>query len=70
MEQFLVIMLLIGVAAGAFTATVAKAKGYDGTAWFIGGLCFSIFALIAIAGMPMKQDDEEEKEEEETEIVA
>lgn len=39
---------------GAFTETVAEAKGYSARNWFWGGFCFWIVALIAIAGMPMK----------------
>ena len=42
----------IGAVAGSFTASVASAKGYSMNAWFVGGFFFSIFALIAIAGMP------------------
>jgi drug/metabolite transporter (DMT)-like permease len=55
MEQ-LVWVLLVLVAAivfGSYTAAVAKAKGYDTAAWFIGGFFFWFIPLIAIVGMPV-----------------
>ena len=37
---------------GTFCSSIAKEKGYGEWIWFIIGFFFSIFALIAIAGMP------------------
>jgi hypothetical protein len=42
------------LASGAYSATVADAKGYSTGAWFFGGLFFGVLALIAIAGMPVR----------------
>lgn len=40
------------VAVAFYTATVASAKGYRFGWWLLGGLAFSLVALIAAAGMP------------------
>ncbi len=40
------------MAVGFYTATVASAKGYRFGWWWIGGLAFSVVALVAAAGMP------------------
>lgn len=48
-------MEIIVVAAficAVFTAVVASSKGRSGIGWFVAGLLFNIFALIAVAGMP------------------
>ena len=46
------VLLLGWIASAFFCGEVAKEKGYGWTAWFIGGLFFGIFALIASAGLP------------------
>ncbi len=48
--------VVFGIPCGCFTAVVANAKGYNKFSWFVNGFCFLLIALIAIAGMPMKQD--------------
>lgn len=40
------------MAVAFYTATVASAKGYRFGWWLIGGLAFSLVALIAAAGLP------------------
>ena len=45
-------VLMAWLSAACFTATVAKAKGYDTASWFFGGLLFGLIALITAAGMP------------------
>ncbi len=40
------------LAVAFYTATVAAAKGYRFGWWLIGGLAFSLVALIAAAGLP------------------
>jgi hypothetical protein len=55
--QFVVAVAVIGVVFGAYTGVVAQEKGYSGGAWFAGGFFFSIVALIAAAGLPMKKKD-------------
>lgn len=44
--------LALWVIAGAFAAYVASQKGRNGAAWFMLGLVFGVFALIAVAGLP------------------
>jgi hypothetical protein len=39
-----------------FSAMVAEEKGRSGFGWFTLGLLFGIFALIAICGMPVRQE--------------
>ena len=46
------VLLLGWIASAFFCGEVAKEKGYGWTSWFIGGLFFGIFALIASAGLP------------------
>jgi hypothetical protein len=38
----------------AFTETVAEEKGYKASNWFWGGFFFTIIALIAAVGLPVK----------------
>ncbi|MCY3959733.1 MAG: hypothetical protein OXG65_15790 [Chloroflexi bacterium] len=40
------------IAVAFYTATVASARGYRFGWWLIGGLVFSLVALIAPAGLP------------------
>tara|TARA_B100000482_G_C12588749_1_gene290743 strand:- start:925 stop:1416 length:492 start_codon:yes stop_codon:yes gene_type:complete len=49
---YLTFFLLVWIGCAFFCGEVAKEKGYGGTSWFIGGLFFGIFALIASAGLP------------------
>ena len=44
--------VVLGLIFGAFCSSTAKEKGYSERIWFVIGFFFSIFALIAIAGMP------------------
>ena len=44
------------VAVALYTATVASAKGYRFGWWLLGGLVFSLAALIAAAGMPERRE--------------
>jgi hypothetical protein len=54
---FLNMLILLWIVAAwlsvaFYTATVASAKGYRFGWWFLGGLAFSLVALIAAAGLP------------------
>ena len=54
---FLNVLIFVWIFAGwiavaFYTATVASAKGYRFGWWLIGGLTFSLVALIAAAGLP------------------
>lgn len=40
------------IATAFYTAHVASHKGHSYGLWFIGGLLFSLIALIAAAGLP------------------
>jgi hypothetical protein len=51
MEYFIIIWIVCGIFAGV----VANSKGHSGCAWFVGGLFFGIFALIAAAGIAPAQ---------------
>lgn len=48
----LVLAVAMVFASGYLAAYVANEKGYNATMWFLGGLFFSIPALIAVAGLP------------------
>ena len=50
-----VLALIVCFVVGLFVSNVAQEKGYNGFVWFIGGLCFSVIALIAVAGLPDKK---------------
>ena len=47
------------IAVAIYTATVASAKGHRFGWWLIGGLVFSLVALIAAAGSPDASGDDE-----------
>ena len=46
------------IAGGAFSARVAKVKGYDPFNWFIAGFFFAILALIALNALPTREQTE------------
>ena len=48
-------IVILAFIFGGFTARVAEAKGYSYGAWFWGGALTGFIALIAIAGMPMRE---------------
>lgn len=47
--------ILVGIPTACFTAVVANSKGYRTITWLFGGFFFTFIALIAMAGMPVKQ---------------
>lgn len=49
---------LTWLACAVFCANLAYAKKRNGFLWFLAGLAFSIIALIAIAGMPVKPSED------------
>ena len=51
-------VLALGVVVGGFSAFVAKQKNRDPVGWFLLGLLFSLFALIAVASVPPLTADE------------
>lgn len=51
---FVVAFVLVSLVFAMFTETVAEAKGYGARNWFWGGFCFTLIALIAAAGLPVK----------------
>jgi hypothetical protein len=55
METTVIILILIGIVTGAFTANLAQAKGYSFLVWFVAGFLFSLIALLAMIGMPVKE---------------
>lgn len=57
----LVAALAYSLANGFFASAVAGAKGYSAGNWFWGGFTCGIIATVAIAGMPMKEDNVEMK---------
>jgi len=48
----------VWIATPWYTAVVAGDKGYSFRLWFIGGLVFSLVALIAAAGLPDASEDD------------
>lgn len=58
---FLNALILLWIVAGwmavaFYTATVDSARGYRFGWWLIGGLAFSMVALIAAAGLPDRRE--------------
>ena len=55
----LILLAVVCLIAGFFTAYLADAKGRDYLSWFILGFFFSLFALLTMVGMPKrgKKDD-------------
>ena len=51
-------MLATWIATAFYTAVVARDKGYSYGLWFLGGISFSLIALIAAAGLPDASDDD------------
>jgi hypothetical protein len=47
--------VFISIVCGSFSSGVARQKGYSRRPWFLGGLLFGPFALIAAAGLPDKR---------------
>lgn len=53
---FWLILVLQAIICGIFSSILASLKGYGGGNWFAAGFFFSIFGLIASAGLPLKKD--------------
>ena len=51
----IIVLIFLGTVIGLFCANIASPKGYSAGLWFWLGFFFSIFALIAIVGMPKKE---------------
>ena len=54
---YVVLLLASMVICGSLSSHLAKKKGQNAGAWFACGFFFSIFGLIAAAGLPMKTSD-------------
>ncbi len=54
--RILIIYFVLGFITAWYTAIVANVKGYNKFSWFVYGFFFTFIALIAIAGMPIKQN--------------
>ena len=52
---FILPLLITWIASAFFCASVAQAKGYKYSSWFIAGFFFGFFGLIASAGLPDKK---------------
>ena len=52
---FILSLLITWIASAFFCASVAEAKGYKYSSWFIAGFFFGFFGLIASAGLPDKK---------------
>jgi len=50
----IIVIVFYAISCGTFTAKVAMTKGYDAVNWFFAGIVFSIIALIAVIGLPIK----------------
>tara|TARA_B100000212_G_C26926163_1_gene344130 strand:- start:9 stop:509 length:501 start_codon:yes stop_codon:yes gene_type:complete len=53
--MLLLVLLIVWIASAFFCASVANAKGYSYTSWFIAGFFFGFIALISVAGLPDKK---------------
>ncbi len=58
MDSLFGMLIFIGVVTGLFSKKLANEKGYNPALWFLGGFFFNVIALIAIAGLPKKDNDE------------
>ena len=54
-------ILLYAIAFGTVTALAAKDRGRDSTTWFLIGLVFGVFGLIAVLVMESQDEDDEEE---------
>jgi hypothetical protein len=52
------ILLIQAIVAGGFSAFIAKEKNRNIFNWFILGFLFSLFALLALIAIPLKQSSE------------
>jgi len=50
------LVVLIPVTLGFFSALLAREKGYNSRAWFALGFIFNIVALVAVAGLPDRRE--------------
>jgi len=48
----ILIVLFVGVLCGALASAITGEKGWNSTNWFLTGLLFGPFGLLAAAGMP------------------
>lgn len=55
MEALLIIWFMQAVVCAGFVSTVAEAKGLRAGSWAVSGLLFGVIALIAVAGMPVRE---------------
>jgi hypothetical protein len=58
--EFLLI-IIAGIVCGFFCEAVAEAKNRPVLGWFLAGFFFSIIALLAIVGMPVKEKEKTER---------
>ena len=58
--NLLILLWFVGlwIAAATYTAVIAEAKGRSFGCWLLGGLIFSLVALIAAAGLPDRSVNE------------
>jgi len=59
-------MVLLWVASGILCAYVAGQKNRDKGSWFLAGLFFGIFAVIAVVAVPTLTDEERRRRERES----
>lgn len=52
MSVYIVILIVVQIACGGFCSFIANSKNRDAGGWFLLGVIFGIFALIAIAAVP------------------
>lgn len=50
--ELLLVGLFIGIICGSFANHISILKGWDGASWFLLGLLFGPFALLAACGLP------------------
>ena len=48
-------LFFVGIISGSFCAYIAKEKNRGDGAWFVLGFLFSLFALIALVGLPIRE---------------
>lgn len=61
--ESLFLLLFVAIGSGCMAGFVANEKGYSYTTWFYAGLFFSLFAIVAVAGLPDRRDEALEREQ-------
>lgn len=57
MNEYILVLFIAAVIFGMFSGFVGAEKNRDKIGWFILGAIFGPIALLAVAGLPVKEDE-------------